>query len=135
MTEKKKTAPSRQAGSGELVHIPAEALSSVNEYIKNFSAPQGSISSLLKRGRASAMTGKQLSLIIDQPLRAITVQIRKERKKGAPICSDPACGFWIAENEDDLAECVTALQLRALEIMKTAGALVQILTRRESLND
>ena len=38
--------------------------------------------------------------------RKITRQICAERRRGSPILSDPKAGFWIAENVEELHQCV-----------------------------
>ncbi len=117
MNEKEKTAPVVQNGSGQmrLDGFPEDLITS-------FEARQGSIAFFLNKGKANAISCRELEQITGLPQRQITRKICAERRQGSPILSD-ASGFWIAANEDELIRCVQALHARAGEIHRTARAL------------
>jgi hypothetical protein len=81
----------------------------------------------LPRGRAGAITTRELAKITGQPPRDITKRVCSERRAGAPILSDPGAGFWLASDADELRRCTLALHRRATEIHRTARALESIL--------
>lgn len=93
------------------------------DFITTFSPAQGTIAALLKRDRGQALTTKELQRITGEPPRQITKRICFERRHGAPILSDPAAGFWLAADADELRRCTAALHRRAGEIRRTARAL------------
>ena len=96
------------------------------DYIKAFAPMQGTIAALLPRGRAGAITTRELAKITGQPPREITKRVCFERRAGVPILSDPGAGFWLAEDADELRRCTAALHRRAGEIHRTARALERI---------
>ena len=95
----------------------------VNDSITAFSPAQGSIAFLLPRGRAGALTTRDLARITGRQPREITRAICFERRAGAPILSDPAAGFWLAGDAKEARACAAALHRRAAQIHKTARAL------------
>ena len=126
MTCKEKAAPgdcSTEDGSGQMsfegVRIPAQ------DYITAFEPAQGTIASVLHRGRENSTTCREISRITGLDRRQITKTIQQERQSGAPILSDPS-GYWIAENEAELRSCIKALHARAGEIHRTAQALERL---------
>ena len=123
MRENRKAVPgdcSTENGSGQMsfdgVRIPAQ------DYITAFEPAQGTIASVLHRGRGKALTCREISRMTGLTRRGITLQVNFERKHGAPILSDSS-GFWIADNEAELMECIRRLHARAGEIHATARAL------------
>lgn len=124
MTTTKKAAPALQhQDGGEQMQLDGFADLPKNNFITEFSPAQGTIAALLPRSRGSALTTRELSRITGRKAREITKAICAERRAGAPILSDPAVGFWIAENADELRRCTAALHRRAGQIHKTARAL------------
>ena len=107
-------------GNGQMslegVRIPA------NDYITAFSPEQGTIASLLLRGRKNSISCRELSRITGLDRRQITRMIQQERLHGSPILSDTS-GFWIAENEVEAERCIKSLHCRAGEIHRTARAI------------
>lgn len=95
----------------------------VNDSITAFLPAQGSIAFLLPRGRAGALTTRELARITGRQPREITRAICFERRAGAPILSDPAAGFWLASDADELRRCAATLHRRAGQIHQTACAL------------
>ena len=98
-----------------------------DNFITAFSPLQGSIAAILSRGRAGALTTRELARITGRQPREITRAICFERRNGTPILSDTAAGFWIAEDAAELKRCTKALHRRAGEIHATARALESIL--------
>ena len=94
--------------------------------ITMFSPAQGSIAAMLPRSRGSALTTAQLCRITGRKPREITRAICFERRAGAPILSDPAAGFWLAADADEVKRCASALHRRAGQIHKTARSLERI---------
>lgn len=122
MNENKKAAPTVGAvGSGDR-QILFGGFVPVDDYITSFQPKQGSIASVLLRGKENALTRTELSKITGMHWRKVTLSINRERKEGAPILSG-TCGYWLAENQDELRRCVAKLHKRAGEIHKTARAL------------
>ena len=97
----------------------------IQDYITAFTPEQGTIASILRRGRDNPTTCREISRITGLEQRQITKTIQRERQSGAPILSSPS-GYWIAENEDELTRCIRALHARAEEIHRTARALERL---------
>ena len=108
---------------GQQITLPGFETLSGNEFITRFEAAQGTIAGLLPRGRRNALTTRELCRITGQAPREITRRSCTERRAGAPILSDTAAGFWIAEDADELRRCTAQLHRRAGEIHRTASAL------------
>ncbi len=121
MREKEKaapTAPTVESGKDEQTILTGFKLT--NDFITEYEAPQDSVASILQRGREHAMTARELSKITGMPIRRVTLKICAERRAGAPILSDNQHGFWLAENTEELIDCVHRLLARAAQIHKTA---------------
>lgn len=99
---------------------------SKDDFITEFSPAQGTIAALLPRRRENALTTRELARITGQAPREITRRICAERRDGAPILSDPAAGFWIAGDLDELKRCTAALHRRAGQIHQTAWAMEKL---------
>lgn len=90
------------------------------------------ISDLLTEGKENARTGKELAQVLGCDIRSITAQVERERRDGQPICAasrgeNP--GYYLAKDEEELAEYCDALKHRAAELFKTRQALVRILAQ------
>lgn len=87
------------------------------------------IAEFLANGRENARTARQLAEMTGCDARAITIQIEKERREGAPICA--ACGerpgYFIAETAEELQAYCDQLKSRGMEIFKTRQALIKVL--------
>ncbi len=128
MTRKEKAAQVLQhQDGGEQTRLDGFDELPDTDYIRGFEPAQGSIAFLLPRGRARAITTRELAKITGQPPREITKRVCFERRAGAPILSDPGAGFWLAADADELRRCTFALHRRAAEIHRTARALESIL--------
>ena len=114
-------------GGGQQIVLPGFEKLSDNDYIKNFSPAQGTIAAFLRRGRAAALTTRQLVRLTGMKPREITRLVCLERRRGTPILSSPAAGFWLAESGGELKRCTAALHRRAGQVHETARALESIL--------
>lgn len=86
----------------------------------------------LSFGAQNAFSGQQLSAILGTDLRSITKQIEKERQAGIAICATTTGenrGYFIAENIEELANYLRALNLRIKSVQKTQCALNATLSK------
>ena len=62
------------------------------------------IHEILPAGRENALSGRALATMFNCDIRAITVQIEKERREGQPICaaSGDNPGYYLAADPDEL---------------------------------
>lgn len=126
MRKTKKAAPSTCTGgdgNGQQLRLGGFDNLSDSNSITAFCPRQGSIAALLSKGRGNAITTREISRISGLSPREVTRCICDERRHGAPILSDPATGFWLASNVEELRRCITALNRRACEILKTAQGM------------
>lgn len=129
MIEKEKAAPPVEQtgnGGGQQAVLPGFELSA-HDFITTFTPAQGTIAALLPHERGAALTTCELARITGQAPRDITKRVCSERRAGAPILSDPAAGFWLAADADELKRCAAALHRRAGQVHATARALESIL--------
>lgn len=122
MNEKKRAAPTVGAVNDGNGQILLRGFKPKKDFITEFEPAQGTIASILRRGRENALTCRQLSKIAGLSKRKITMKICKERREGAPIMSSGS-GFWLAEDSGEVLRCVKALHARAAQIHKTANAM------------
>ena len=90
------------------------------------------IADALERGARNAKTGRELAKIFGCNIRAITVQIERERRDGAPICA--IChggkpGYYLAETEEELHSYCKRLEGREAELAETREALLEVLKK------
>lgn len=120
MSDKEKaapTAPTVESGKGQIL---LEGFKPKTDHIIKFEPAQDSIAAILQRGREHALTTREIARITGLSFRRVTLKICAERRAGAPILSDNRHGFWLAENEEELIDCVHRLHARAAQIHKTA---------------
>lgn len=88
---------------------------------------------LLAPGKANARTGRELATVCRCDIRAVTAQIEKERRDGIPICaaSGENPGYYLAANNEELAEYCDQLKSRGIEVFKTRQALLKILRQAQ----
>lgn len=127
MSRKRKSVHGGQTEDGKQMHLPGFDTSLITNYIINYEPKQGTIASVLFRGKENAITCKEISKITGLSRRQITERVCYERRNGAPIISNPYHGFWIASDVEDVRQCVASLHLRAGAIHETAKALSEIL--------
>lgn len=124
MNQKENAAPTAPtAGNGKDEQTILTGFKLTKDFITEFVAPQGTIASILQRGREHALTTREIARITGLSLRRVTLKICAERRGGSPILSDNRHGFWLAENEEELIDCVHRLHARAAQIHKTANAM------------
>ena len=90
------------------------------------------VSDFLSAGRENARTGKELAALFGCDLRTLTEQIERERRSGQPICAScrgEYTGYYLAADEDELRNYCERLRRRALELIKTRQALVNVMRR------
>lgn len=87
------------------------------------------IHEILPAGRENALSGRTLATMFNCDIRAITVQIEKERREGQPICaaSGDNPGYYLAADPDELKNYCDRLKGRAVELFKTRQALIKVL--------
>lgn len=87
------------------------------------------IRELLGTGKENARTGRQLADLLGCDIRAISAQVERERREGAPICAATGenPGYYLAADADELAAYCNRLKGRAIEVFKTRQALVRVL--------
>lgn len=81
------------------------------------------ISDLLSHGQENATCLKDLEAITGIEGRTIRAMIEKERRSGVPILSDTVNGYFLPANQEEVAQFMRLMKLRASEIMKTAAAV------------
>ena len=124
MNTKQKAAPgvtSTESGRAEKTtgRVP-HSVSNNNTYAAR---PQGPISQFLLFGQRNAVPLQQLMKLAGADSRTARRMIEVERRAGTPICSDNATGYFLAEDEAELARFVRSMEHRAGEIWRTAQAL------------
>ena len=88
------------------------------------------IADALERGAENAKTGRELAQFFGCNIRAITLQIEKERRDGAPICAishSENPGYFLAADEEELRAYCRRLEGREAELAETRAALLEIL--------
>lgn len=87
------------------------------------------IHELLAEGRENARTARELATVCGCDVRAVTIQIERERREGHPICAATGDnpGYFLPADDDELRTYCAQLQGRVLEILKTRRALLDTL--------
>ena len=96
------------------------------------------IHEILPAGRGNALTGRELATMFNCDIRAITMQIERERRDGHPICaaSGENPGYFLPADDEELEAYCRRLKGRAIELFKTRQALIRVLRQRqEALNN
>lgn len=81
------------------------------------------IADFLSTGVAYAVTLRDLVALTGWNERDVRKQIEMERRRGAPILSNSKDGYWLGENQDEIAWFVRGMKNRARQIQLTAGAV------------
>ena len=91
------------------------------------------IHEILPAGRENARTGRELARMFNCDIRAITIQIERERRDGFPICaaSGETPGYFLPADNEELQEYCDRLKGRAIELFKTRQALIRVLRKRQ----
>lgn len=95
------------------------------------------IHELLAEGREHARTAKELAAVCGCDVRAVTIQIERERREGRPICAATGenPGYFLAATDDELREYCATLQGRVLEILETRRALIKVLSDKKKQDE
>lgn len=83
----------------------------------------GTISGLLLHGAENGLHLRDLCRLTGWKEREVRLHIHAERRRGVPILSDNANGYFLPETEADRAACVRSLRGRAQEILNVADAI------------
>ena len=83
------------------------------------------IADLLHPGAGNAIPRRDLMALTGLSDRELRLMIESERRKGIPILSDNAHGYFLPGNSAERDRCVRSLRRRAGEIMETAAAIEQ----------
>lgn len=81
------------------------------------------IADLLGRGAGKGKHRRELSNVTGLDDRELRMRIQEERLKGTPILSDTVNGYYLPENKNEVAECVSILRSMSGEIARTANAI------------
>ena len=84
------------------------------------------IEEYLNKGRANAITCRQLAALLCVHPRLISKWISEARRRGVLICascSGPDRGYYLAQTREEAAEYIEGLKSRAIEIFKTRQAI------------
>lgn len=81
------------------------------------------ISDFLSAGKTYAIPLHDLVAITGWSERDVRRQIEMERRRGTPILSNSRDGYWIGENQDEIAQFVRSMKNRARQIRLTADAV------------
>lgn len=88
------------------------------------------VEELLLKGRRNATKGATLATILKTDLRNVLYMIEQERRAGAPICADMKTGYYLPENNEELAAYIKALHGRGCEIQKTYRLMKEAYNKR-----
>lgn len=81
------------------------------------------IADLLHSGAENAISRRDLMAMTNLTDRELRRQIEAERRRGCPILSDNAHGYFLPGDSTERDRCVRSLRRRAEEIMETADAI------------
>ncbi len=124
MADKKSASPdvgaSRLADDGTTVW---GASVSNPDFTTSESNGQVEISKLLGYGPSEAITGRKLADVIGEDTRTVREMIEAERRRGTPILSDCANGYFLPVDEAEAERFVRSMRHRAHQILTTAAAV------------
>lgn len=89
----------------------------------NFTTAKDPISKYLMEGQENGLHLQDLVRITGWTEREVRQQIHRERRRGIPILSDNANGYFLPANEDEREHCVRSMRHRAAEILRAAAAI------------
>lgn len=89
------------------------------------------ITDLLSRGKANAITGREICQALNIHVRELTAAIERERRAGNPICATTGSnpGYFLAANQEEMQEYCDSLFRRAGEIHKTRKACLAMIDK------
>lgn len=92
-------------------------------YTTTQSGGQGTISRLLMEGSENGLHLQDLVRLTGLTEREVRLQIHAERRRGVPILSDNASGYFLPGSQQEREACVQSLRHRAKEILRAAAAI------------
>ena len=84
---------------------------------------QGAISRLLMAGSENGLHLQDLVHLTEEDQRTVRKLIHQERRRGVPILSDNASGYFLPGSQQEWEACVRSLRHRAKEILAAARAI------------
>lgn len=95
------------------------------------------VADILGTGKQNAITGATLADRLGCSPRELAAAIERERRAGVPICASQSrpMGFYLAADENELAEYCQQVKSRAVNLFKTRQALVRVLKEIEQQKD
>ena len=91
-------------------------------YTTTQSGGQGTISRLLMEGAGNGLHLQDLVRLTGEDQRTVRKMIHEERRRGVPILSDNASGYFLPGSQQEREACVQSLRHRAKEILAAAEA-------------
>ena len=92
-------------------------------YTTTQSGGQGTISRLLMEGAGNGLHLQDLVRLTGEDQRTVRKMIHEERRRGVPILSDNASGYFLPGSQQEREACVPSLRHRAKEILAAAEAI------------
>ena len=92
-------------------------------YTTTQSGGQGTISRLLMEGAGNGLHLQDLVRLTGEDQRTVRKMIHEERRRGVPILSDHASGYFLPGSQQEREACVQSLRHRAKEILAAAEAI------------
>ena len=92
-------------------------------YTTTQSGGQGTISRLLMEGAGNGLHLPDLVRLTGEDQRTVRKMIHEERRRGVPILSDNASGYFLPGSQQEREACVQSLRHRAKEILAAAEAI------------
>lgn len=92
-------------------------------YTTTQSGGQGTISRLLMEGAGNGLHLQDLVRLTGEDQRTVRKMIHEERRRGVPILSDNASGYFLPGSQQEREARVQSLRHRAKEILAAAEAI------------
>lgn len=81
------------------------------------------IADYLLHGQENAVSLRHLANVTGENSRSVRRKIEAERRRGVPILSDNATGYWLASDQGEIERFARSMRSRAHEILRTAAAV------------
>ena len=86
---------------------------------------KGNIEDYIPKGRDNKISRESLSICTGLPDRHVRRLISEARMRGVPIVGDPAGGYYLAENEDDIQLLLCELKSRINKMYQSYWAVAK----------
>lgn len=125
MKERKKNARPDVGASERAKETGPDFQTGPHSYSQSTTPPPSGqrISDFLNVGKTYAIPLHDLTAITGRNERDVRKQIETERRRGTPILSNSKDGYWLGENQDEIAQFVRGMKHRARQIQLTADAV------------